>query len=165
MIFAVATKCSVYLYDTQQKLPFALISNIHYTRLTDMAWSNDGKILIVSSTDGFCSIITFADAELGEEYMEKSLAEVLSQNTAKENVKKSQKKPQWSGRNTLWGLSARYTMASTAIIALIFQWFNSLSHPCNRYRRSIPKIPVCSPSLSGMFRLIASTRIVRFTRT
>lgn len=92
MIFAVATKSSVYLYDTQQKIPFALISNIHYTRLTDMAWSNDGKILIVSSTDGFCSIITFADDELGEEYTEKSLTEVLLQNTAKEKAKKSQKK-------------------------------------------------------------------------
>lgn len=66
MIFAVATKSSVYLYDTQQKTPFALISNIHYTRLTDISWSSDGKILIVSSTDGFCSLISFADGELGE---------------------------------------------------------------------------------------------------
>ncbi|EDS35894.1 chromatin assembly factor 1 subunit B [Culex quinquefasciatus] len=66
MIFAVATKSSVYLYDTQQKTPFALISNIHYTRLTDISWSSDGKILIVSSTDGFCSLISFNDGELGE---------------------------------------------------------------------------------------------------
>lgn len=66
MIFAVATKSSVYLYDTQQKTPFALISNIHYTRLTDISWSGDGKILIVSSTDGFCSMISFTDGELGE---------------------------------------------------------------------------------------------------
>uniref|UniRef100_A0A182JJ45 CAF1B/HIR1 beta-propeller domain-containing protein n=1 Tax=Anopheles atroparvus TaxID=41427 RepID=A0A182JJ45_ANOAO len=68
MVFAVATKSSVYLYDTQQKAPFALISNIHYTRLTDMSWSSDGKILIVSSTDGFCSLIFFADGELGKVY-------------------------------------------------------------------------------------------------
>lgn len=66
MIFAVATKSSVYLYDTQQKSPFALISNIHYTRLTDLSWSSDGKILIVSSTDGFCSMLSFNDGELGE---------------------------------------------------------------------------------------------------
>ncbi|XP_058125233.1 chromatin assembly factor 1 subunit B [Anopheles ziemanni] len=68
MIFALATKSSVYLYDTQQKAPFALISNIHYTRLTDLSWSSDGKILIVSSTDGFCSLIFFADDELGKVY-------------------------------------------------------------------------------------------------
>uniref|UniRef100_A0A182X3K7 CAF1B/HIR1 beta-propeller domain-containing protein n=1 Tax=Anopheles quadriannulatus TaxID=34691 RepID=A0A182X3K7_ANOQN len=68
MVFAVATKSSVYLYDTQQAAPFALISNIHYTRLTDMSWSSDGKILIVSSTDGFCSMIFFSEGELGTIY-------------------------------------------------------------------------------------------------
>ncbi|XP_052859847.1 chromatin assembly factor 1 subunit B [Anopheles cruzii] len=69
MVFAVATKSSVYLYDTQQTAPFALISNIHYTRLTDMAWSSDGKLLVVSSTDGFCSLIYFSDGELGVPYV------------------------------------------------------------------------------------------------
>ncbi|XP_053675533.1 chromatin assembly factor 1 subunit B [Anopheles nili] len=69
MVFAVATKSSVYLYDTQQATPFAVISNIHYTRLTDMSWSSDGKILIVSSTDGFCSLIFFSDGELGTVYV------------------------------------------------------------------------------------------------
>ncbi|XP_052896008.1 chromatin assembly factor 1 subunit B [Anopheles moucheti] len=68
MVFAVATKSSVYLYDTQQAAPFGLISNIHYTRLTDMSWSSEGKILIVSSTDGFCSLIFFAEGELGTVY-------------------------------------------------------------------------------------------------
>lgn len=73
MIFAVATKSSVYLYDTQQPMPFGLISNIHYTRLTDLAWSHDGRILTVSSTDGFCTLITFASDELGEEYVGKKI--------------------------------------------------------------------------------------------
>lgn len=68
MIYAVATKNSVFFYDTQQAVPFAIVSNIHYTRLTDLTWSNDGNILIVSSTDGFCSVLTFSDKELGERY-------------------------------------------------------------------------------------------------
>lgn len=38
MIFAVATLYSVVLYDTQQIAPIAIISNIHYARLTDLAW-------------------------------------------------------------------------------------------------------------------------------
>ncbi|EDW01114.1 chromatin assembly factor 1 subunit B [Drosophila grimshawi] len=70
MIYAVATKNSVFLYDTQQPVPFAIVSNIHYTRLTDLAWSNDGNVLIVSSTDGFCSLLTFSENELGERYEE-----------------------------------------------------------------------------------------------
>jgi len=68
MIFAVAMKSSVYLYDTQQRTPIAIISNIHYARLTDLTWSTDGRILIVSSTDGFCSVINFEEGELGIEY-------------------------------------------------------------------------------------------------
>lgn len=72
MVFAIATKSSVCLYDTQQRMPFGLISNIHYARLTDLAWSSDGKVLVVSSSDGFCTLITFADDELGTIYAEKT---------------------------------------------------------------------------------------------
>ncbi|XP_068632607.1 chromatin assembly factor 1 subunit B [Battus philenor] len=71
-ILAVATKRSVLLYDTQQKTPVALISNIHYTRLTDLTWSPDGRVLVASSTDGFCSVITFSEGELGEPMTEDS---------------------------------------------------------------------------------------------
>ncbi|XP_012286497.1 chromatin assembly factor 1 subunit B [Orussus abietinus] len=66
MVFAVATQHSVLIYDTQQTSPVATISNIHYTRLTDLAWSSDGKMLVVSSTDGYCSIINFHEGELGK---------------------------------------------------------------------------------------------------
>lgn len=38
MIFAVATHRSVVIYDTQQTSPIAIVSNIHFTRLTDVAW-------------------------------------------------------------------------------------------------------------------------------
>lgn len=53
-------------------MPFGLISNIHYARLTDLTWSSDGKVLVVSSSDGFCTLITFADDELGTVYTEKA---------------------------------------------------------------------------------------------
>ncbi|KAI9575215.1 chromatin assembly factor 1 subunit B-like [Glossina fuscipes] len=89
MIFAVATRSSVYFYDTQQKSPFGLISNIHYTRLTDITWSSDGRIVVVSSTDGFCSLITFEEGELGDIYeqseavLKAALSEDLLLNTKK----------------------------------------------------------------------------------
>ncbi|CAF4952970.1 unnamed protein product [Pieris macdunnoughi] len=66
LVLAVATKRSILIYDTQQKSPIALISNIHYTRLTDLSWSNEGQALVASSTDGFCSVVTFSKGELGE---------------------------------------------------------------------------------------------------
>ena len=92
MIFAIATKCSVYLYDTQQKLPFGLISNIHYTRLTDLAWTNDGKTLLVSSTDGYCSIVQFGDTELGQVYKAQTLDEILASKSFKDDQPTKKKK-------------------------------------------------------------------------
>ena len=38
IVFAVATQKSVLIYDTQQFAPIAVISNMHYTRLTDISW-------------------------------------------------------------------------------------------------------------------------------
>ena len=38
MVFAVATQNALFLYDTQQPIPFAKVSNMHYTRLSDIAW-------------------------------------------------------------------------------------------------------------------------------
>lgn len=82
MIFAVGTDHDVILYDTQQKLPFARFQEIHYTRVTDLTWSQDGLLLIASSTDGFCSLITFEPNELGtrwvkiEEEIEENLMEI-----------------------------------------------------------------------------------------
>lgn len=90
MIFAVATKSCVFLYDTQQSVPFGIVSNIHYTRLTDLTWSNDGRVLVVSSTDGFCSLITFSENELGEIYDDTEVKRKL-QDVQKTNKKKKSK--------------------------------------------------------------------------
>ena len=38
MVVAVATKSAILLYDTQHAIPIGLISNIHYTKLTDLSW-------------------------------------------------------------------------------------------------------------------------------
>lgn len=49
-------------------MPFAVISNIHYARLTDLTWSSDGDALVISSYDGFCTMLTFENGELGKVY-------------------------------------------------------------------------------------------------
>ncbi|CDK27103.1 unnamed protein product [Kuraishia capsulata CBS 1993] len=66
MIFAVATQNSVVIYDTQRVKPLGYVSNIHYAVITDICFSNDGKTLVVSSADGFCSYVIIADSLLGE---------------------------------------------------------------------------------------------------
>lgn len=69
IVFAVATQDSIYLYDTQQTMPIARVSNIHYTRLSDLSWSGDGRILMASSTDGYCSFLVFEEDDLGSPYL------------------------------------------------------------------------------------------------
>ncbi|KAL0218683.1 hypothetical protein P9112_004336 [Eukaryota sp. TZLM1-RC] len=69
MVFAVASSCSLAIYDTQQRFPLMLATNVHPVSITDLAWScrKSGIIdLLVSSRDGFLSHLRFQDGELGE---------------------------------------------------------------------------------------------------
>ncbi|KAH9894583.1 WD40-repeat-containing domain protein [Xylariomycetidae sp. FL2044] len=68
MAYAVATQDSVLVYDTQQTTPICVVSNLHLATFTDLAWSNDGLTLLISSSDGFCSTLSFTPGELGQEY-------------------------------------------------------------------------------------------------
>lgn len=68
LIYAVATQDSVLIYDTQQTTPLVLLTNLHYATFTDIAWSYDGCTLMLASTDGYCSIVSFENGELGEHY-------------------------------------------------------------------------------------------------
>ena len=68
LVFAIAAKDKILVYDTQQEYPIAEIKDIHYTGLSDLSWSVDGRILLATSTDGFCTFVHFAEGELGEFY-------------------------------------------------------------------------------------------------
>ncbi|GAA5937826.1 Cac2p [Sporobolomyces koalae] len=68
MVYAVATLDSVYLYDTQQEGPICMFGNLHYAPFTDLTWAPDGQTLILSSQDGYCSIVAFSPGELGVPY-------------------------------------------------------------------------------------------------
>ncbi|EME48930.1 hypothetical protein DOTSEDRAFT_67845 [Dothistroma septosporum NZE10] len=68
IVYAVATQDAVHLYDTQQQKPLCVVSNLHYATFTDLTWSADGLTLVMTSSDGFCSSLTFAPGELGTIY-------------------------------------------------------------------------------------------------
>jgi WD40 repeat protein len=67
-VYAIATEDSVFFYDTQSLAPFSYISGIHYSNLSDLSWSADGKYLVVTSIDGFCTFVFFKPNELGTAY-------------------------------------------------------------------------------------------------
>lgn len=74
IVYAVATQDAVHLYDTQQQKPLCVVSNLHYATFTDLTWSSDGLTLVMTSSDGFCSALTFASGELGTVYHMSSTA-------------------------------------------------------------------------------------------
>ncbi|XP_017278117.1 chromatin assembly factor 1 subunit B isoform X2 [Kryptolebias marmoratus] len=88
MVFAVASEDSIFLYDTQQSLPFGLVSNIHYHTLSDLTWSGDGSFLAVSSTDGYCSFLSFSSGELGTPLTEPPTLEIFVPNSGAEKKRK-----------------------------------------------------------------------------
>jgi hypothetical protein len=65
MVLAVLSTNAIMIYDTQHSHMLSIVRNQHCANLTDVAWSNDGATLFVTSSDGFCSIIEFAENELG----------------------------------------------------------------------------------------------------
>ena len=65
LIFAVATTEEVLVYSTHTCHPIAIVRDLHLAAVTDLAWSVDGLTLLVSSRDGYCSIVSFDPDELG----------------------------------------------------------------------------------------------------
>lgn len=65
LMYAVACQDAVLLYDTQQVGPVAIFRGLHYAGFTDIAWSPDGQAMMLSSADGYCSIVVFDLGELG----------------------------------------------------------------------------------------------------
>ncbi|XP_021260907.1 chromatin assembly factor 1 subunit B isoform X1 [Numida meleagris] len=90
LVFAVASEDSVLFYDTEQSFPFGYVSNIHYHTLSDISWSSDGAFLAISSTDGYCSFVTFEKDELGIPLKEKPQINVRTPGATEKKVKKSQ---------------------------------------------------------------------------
>ncbi|XP_063070032.1 chromatin assembly factor 1 subunit B [Engraulis encrasicolus] len=84
VVFAVASEDSIFFYDSQQSLPFGYVSNIHYHTLSDLTWSKDGLVLAVSSTDGYCSFVTFDEGELGTPLKEQPILKVPTPSSAQD---------------------------------------------------------------------------------
>ncbi|CDO94688.1 unnamed protein product [Kluyveromyces dobzhanskii CBS 2104] len=76
LVFAVATTNEVLVYDTNNTSPIVVIGNLHYTPITDLAWSQDGKLLMISSADGFCSYINFPDNDFGSPLTDQSIPKI-----------------------------------------------------------------------------------------
>lgn len=69
LVWAVACKDSVILYNSDEIQPVGAIINPHYSSITDITWYKD-QALAISSIDGYVSFIIFSSQELGEKLYE-----------------------------------------------------------------------------------------------
>mgnify|MGYP004710195071 FL=1 len=67
MVFAVATQDLIVVYSTDSLQPLGYTLNLHYLTITDILWNTDGQSLVASSTDGFCSLVTFKEGIFGHQ--------------------------------------------------------------------------------------------------
>ena len=79
MVVAIATTDSVAIYDTETDHALGVANRVHFSEITDLAWieEGDGLHLIMSSRDGFCSLISFDKDELGERLDKTEYPEVM----------------------------------------------------------------------------------------
>ena len=75
VVFAVATTDQVIVYTTESIYPLAVVGNIHYANINDLAWEGN-KRLAIASSDGFCSFLTFENG-LGERLENENVPEEL----------------------------------------------------------------------------------------
>ncbi|PAV79309.1 hypothetical protein WR25_20186 [Diploscapter pachys] len=68
VLFLALTKDSILFYDSQHAHPIGSVENIHYNALTDAAWSTDGRIVVVSSLEGYCSFLRLNLDKWGQQY-------------------------------------------------------------------------------------------------
>ncbi|TIB70980.1 WD40 repeat-like protein [Wallemia mellicola] len=111
MIYAVVSKESIIIYDTQQLSPISILSNLHWAAFTDVTWSPDGQSLMLASLDGYCSIIVFDPEELGTPYKEQQ--HQLQMSAIAENV---QVTPSQSHTNTHVDIQAEKQVENQTVV-------------------------------------------------
>ena len=62
IIFAIGSGEQVIVYSTESVYPLAVLGNLHYASINDLSWivtSDTNVKLLVASSDGYCSFISF----------------------------------------------------------------------------------------------------------
>lgn len=78
LIFAVLCKESVLFYDSQFSTFFSYVDNFQFDHLTNMSWTPDGKVLVISSLEGYNTFVTFNTDAIGKPCDDQNAAKLLS---------------------------------------------------------------------------------------
>lgn len=56
-LFCLMSRSEFYIYSSVSKMPLYMISGMHCASMTDVSWLNFGRLIIISSLDGYLSFI------------------------------------------------------------------------------------------------------------
>lgn len=73
MVFAVGTTDQILVYATDQIAPLVVVGNVHYAPINDISWHYSNEKLVACSSDGYCSIMTFASSPVEANLLGKRL--------------------------------------------------------------------------------------------
>ncbi|EFC45749.1 predicted protein [Naegleria gruberi] len=68
MMACASSKDEIIIFDTESNNVLYRAQKLFTQTITDVAWSNDGNVLFISSQEGLMGIIRFDSTELGEKY-------------------------------------------------------------------------------------------------
>lgn len=142
IVYAVATQDTVLVYDTQQNTPLCVVSNLHFATFTDLTWSHDGLTLIMSSSDGFCSTLSFAPGELGQPYTAPAMSAAHQYHH----------RPPASGSSSTYATPLPTPTYSSSPVKLSA----SLASPGNSYSTPVPPVRPASPPRSNSVCSVAT---------
>ena len=81
VVFAIGTVEQVLIYTSECVYPLAVVGNTHYATINDFAWDFGARKLLVASSDGYISVISFVKEEgesiIGEKLPSAELPEKL----------------------------------------------------------------------------------------
>lgn len=66
LMWIALNKDAIYFYDSQHKGPIAVVDQIHLNALTDASFSSDGRVLVISSLEGYCSFVLLSLSQWGD---------------------------------------------------------------------------------------------------
>lgn len=137
-VFAVLTLDSVLIYDTHHTRPLSIVQGLHYASMSDCQWTADGMNLVLSSTDGYISIVSFDPKELGEVYVKPQLPQLQTSTT---------------------GAAPPRSVSPATIVAASNKFTNnSVANTAQKNVMETPLIPPCEPGQSATLEAPPSKR-------
>lgn len=86
MMFAAISKDKLVVYSTEHRKPLYVAQLMHQEMLTDVSWSSCGRLMFISSWDGYFSVYKFESTDILNGYSLEKYNAFASSDLDNENI-------------------------------------------------------------------------------